>query len=807
MPKSLLCLLLFLLIGAEAAAQYSDDEYYPFAEREERRPMLSADTTIFYRAVQADEDLFGRFTDFNLPQVSLKRRGQDFRAERIALSGLALSYRYTAALRLLGAEESRVAGIGTMPSITGGAGGSSDFRFGEGESLTPRLVSVRFTDRNYLAGARIAASGAFGDGWSGSVAVDVRTGRDSHVEGVFTNALTLGLRAAKRFTAGAELALVLVVPPSVQGTRLSSTEEAFRLTGDRLYNPAWGFQHGKVRNSRVRRELQPFAAVTFRMPLTDATSFAAALGTQTGLRKYSALGWYDARTPMPDNYRYMPSYTDDRETDLAWRGGDARYTQIRWDELIAQNRMAGGEAVYALEDRAQRQLNLQADASFASAVDERLTLDYGLFYRRADTRSYKQMRDLLGARYVVDIDRYLIDDDTYNNLLQNDLRHPARRIGRGDRFAYDYSLVVREAGVRLHARFRADRLRADAALSLRSATVFRRGHYEKELFPGAQSYGPSRRIHFTPYTVKALVGWAFSPRRYLEFSAMTGTELPAAEELFFQPLYNNRTVDDPASERIAAAEITYRLTGPVLDMQLTGFLTATFDGVQTRRYYDDMAGVYCDMAVTGIGRMACGAEVSAGIRLSYRWRLSLAASVGRYKYIRDPLVTVLSDVDNAVLDARAPSRMGGCEIGGAPQLTASAELGYFGPKGWGFSVSAGYAGRRFVEPAPLRRTARIAEQGGTMPETFDAFTRQERLDDASTFDASLFKSFYFGRSRLTAALMLRNLPGGGDTVYSGYESLRVRRVTAGDETLWQPHATRYTYAYPRSFYLTISYKF
>lgn len=806
MPKSLFCLL-FLLLPMLAAAQYPDDEYYPFAGSEEPRPMLTSDTTLFYGAVQTEDDAYGRLTDFNLPQVGVRRRGQDFRAECIDFSGLELSYRYTAALRLLGAAENRVAGIGAAPSMTGGAGGIRTFRFDGGEPLTPYLVSVRFTDRNYLAGAKASAAVGLGRGWHVRAAVDARTGRDMHVEGVFTNALTAGFRVAKTFGAGRELALLAVVPPSVRGTRLSSTEEAFTLTGDRLYNPAWGFQRGRVRNSRVRRETVPLVVASCAVPLSVSTSFAAAVGAETGIRKYSALGWYDARTPMPDNYRYMPSHTGDRETGQAWRSRDPRYTQIRWDELIAQNRMAAGEAIYALEDRVQRLVNLQGDAMCTTEIGERLTLRYGLFYRRSETRSYKQMRDLLGARYVRNIDQYLIDDDTYNNLLQNDLRHPDRKIGRGGRFGYDYSVTVRETGVRLHAEYRSDRLRADAALSLRDGAVFRRGHYEKELFPGTQSYGRSRRIRFTPYTVKASAGWAFTPRHYLALSLLAAAEQPAAENLFFQPLYNNRTVDDAVAEKIAAAEVTYRLTGPVVGLQVTGYVTATLDGVETRRYYDDMAGLYCDLAATGIGRMACGVEAAIDLRLSYRWNLSLAASAGRYEYIRDPRVTVLSDVDNTVVDARAVSRMGGCRTGGAPQLTACAEVGYFGPKGWGFRTSAGYAGARFVEPALLRRTARIAQQGGTTPEAFAAFTGQERLDDAFTLDASLFKSFYFGRSRLTAALLLRNLTGSDDTVYSGYESLRVRRVTAGDETRWRPHVTRYTYAYPRSFYLTISYSF
>lgn len=806
MLKRCYALLCFLLPCA-AAAQYPGDEYYPYAEREERRELLTTDSAVFYRAVQSPSDLYGLHTDFNLPQVALRRRGLDYRLECTSLTGVEVSYRYLAALRLLGAEEQRYAGLAAAPGEPGTAGGIRTFRFPDGEPLQPFLASVRFTDRNYLVGAKVAAASSFGNGWRISAAFDVRTGRDMHVEGVFTNAVTAGLHLAKRFGEGHELSVLCIVPPSVRGTRLSSSEEAFTLTGDRLYNPAWGWQDGKVRNSRVRRETVPLALFTYGVPLSASTSLAAVLAAEAGVAKYSMLDWYDARTPMPDNYRCLPSYTGDRETELAWLANDPRYTQVDWDELIRQNRMAGGHAVYALEDRAERLCNLAFDALFTTETDARLTLRYGVFVRREHTRSYKQMRDLLGAEYVTDIDRFLVDDDTYSNKLQNDLRHPGRTIREGDRFGYDYALTLRGAGFRLQADYRSDRFRADLSAMLGSDAVSRRGYYEKQLFPGAQSYGRSRVVRFTPYTLKALAGWAFSPRHYLEIAAMAAARTPAAEDLFYQPLYNNRTVDNPAPERIYAAELNYRLTGPVVDFQATLFAVTTLDGSETRRYYDDMASVYCDMAVTGVGRMSYGVEAAAGIRLSYRWQLLLAASAGRYKYVRDPRITALSDVDNSAVDMRAVSRMRGCEVGGAPQLTALAGIAYFGPKGWGCRASAGYAGRRYVEPMPLRRTDRIAGQGGITREFFDAFTRQERLADAITLDASLFKSFYFERSRLTASLMLRNLTGNADTVYGGYESLRVRRIRPGDDTLYAPHASRYTYAWPRSFYLTISYRF
>ena len=257
------CALLFLLFPCAAAAQYPGDEYYPYAEREERRELLTTDSTLFYRAVQSSSDLYGLRTGFNLPQVALRRRGLDYTLERTSLMGVAVSYRYLAALRLLGAEEQRYAGLAAAPGEPAAAGGMRAFRFSDGQPLQPFLASVRFTDRNYLVGAKAAVSASPGDGWRISAALDARSGRDMHVEGVFTNAVTAGLRLARRFGEGHELSVLCIVPPSVRGTRLSSSEEAFTLTGDRLYNPAWGWQDGRVRNSRVRRETVPLALAAY----------------------------------------------------------------------------------------------------------------------------------------------------------------------------------------------------------------------------------------------------------------------------------------------------------------------------------------------------------------------------------------------------------------------------------------------------------------------------------------------------------------------------------------------------------------
>ena len=131
------CLLLGLLTVCGAAAQHPDDEYYPYAARqEERTPLLLTDSTLFYRAVQTTPDLYAEHTAFNLPYVSVKRRGLNYRDESASVGGVRLSSRYAA---------------------------------------------VSFTDRNYLAGARLSVTEPLGRDWSGTAALDARTGRDMHV--------------------------------------------------------------------------------------------------------------------------------------------------------------------------------------------------------------------------------------------------------------------------------------------------------------------------------------------------------------------------------------------------------------------------------------------------------------------------------------------------------------------------------------------------------------------------------------------------------------------------------------------------
>ena len=773
--------MVLLLSAFDSFGQEYIREFYPYWRDEEAAaPLLQSDTALFYRALRQAPDLYTNSARYALPRIAAGRRGLPYTDRQSELNGCRIeSYR-----------------TGTLLPLLGTAG-----------TAAPAMLQAALTDRDYRFGVRGGWSGALGGGWHAAAALDLRTGRDLHVAGRFTDAVTAGVRIGRHFAEDQRIELCLALPISAVGGHAASVEEAFRLTGDRLYNPAWGYQNGRVRNARVRRERLPMGQLHAALRLTPATTLAATAGIEAGERSYSGLNWYDARTPLPDNYRYLPGYTGDPATDLAWRNNDTRYTQIDWDRMIVLNRLAEGQAVYTLEEDVERLLRLTGSLGFTTQLDAGIELRYGVAADGRQLRRFRRMRDLLGAAYVVDIDQYLVDDDTFGNQLQNNLRDPDRRIGEGDRFGYDYALREQsvEARIALHAE--RGQLRAAAAATLGSAVRYRQGYYEKELFPGENSYGASRRMRFAPWSAGLELGWSFSTRSQLTLRATAAAAAPDAEELFYQPRYNNRTVETPRTEQRMEADLSWRLTGRRVVWQTSLFVQSVRGIGYTNRYYDDWSGAYADVAVRDLGIGAVGLESAVEWQPGRRWSVTATAAFVRSRYTHNPTLTVLADADNRVIDAEAVSYLGACRPGRVPTGSASAQVRYFGPSGWGFRLSGGYAGGRYAEPEPLRRTQRIARQAGSTPESFAAFVKQERLSDAFTLDAALFKSFRFGRSgQLTLSLAMRNLTDDA-SVYNAWESPRIQHRYAGDLRYWEPPASRRTYVYPRSFYLSAACRF
>ena len=124
------------------------------------------------------------------------------------------------------------------------------------------------------------------------------------------------------------------------------------------------------------------------------------------------------------------------------------------------------------------------------------------------------------------------------------------------------------------------------------------------------------------------------------------------------------------------------------------------------------------------------------------------------------------------------------------------------------------------------RTERVLAMA-VSPEQRANLLSQERLRDAFTIDLSLSKSLYLSRlsrkvysttaaprfedkhprSRLIFRMGVRNLLGSTNFVYNAYESSRLQRYKIADEYIYNRQASRYLYAYPRTFYASATFAF
>ena len=811
MPVLLLIIFaVFVSYSSQAQELYDDYRLYKIDQEAWDDYVVSSDTVLFYRLQQNQQDLYDDISAYKFSFVEFARRGQFYTERDVILDGIHLRHTNLSILRRLGFSESSFSGISSGVALMSDSfTGTNIYSTHQSVMIDGVNVGAFFSGKGYLGGVRATLHTLLGKGWSSSVYASIKGGDDLYVGGVYNDALDLALRVSKDFDSGGRFSIVALSALSERGLRSGTTQEVFRLRGDKLYNPTWGNQAGKVRNSRTREDKIPFVMMSYSQPIGSSTRMLLSLGGDYGERNYRNLGWYNAMTPRPDNYRYLPSYYYSEQlasqVEKVWRAGDETYTQVNWDALYEQNRISSTGAVYALEGRVERIANASLWLGFHSDISQNLSLDYGLRVKYEDSRNFKRMEDLLGALYLRDVDYYLMDDDTFSGNLQNNMRNPDHRVSVGDRFSYDYSLRSRHASIDASLHYTPSRWVMDLGLSIAQQSVSRYGYFEKELYSGVGSYGRSAKLKFAPYVVKARVGYSFSPKHYVDVGLMASDVTPEVENLFLNAQYNNRVVDNPEAEHHRGAELNYRYSSDRSQMVFSAYLFSKTNLRHTMRLYDDLSALYCDVDVEGMGELFYGVETAGKFRLNNNLELSLSASAGRYIYSENPTLTHYDDRDGRVV-SRSVSYMGDCYIGGAPQLSAMAQLTYFTYRGWVLSCSGQGVAMRYVDPSVIRRTERVAQQASLSPEIYHRFISQGRLSNAITMDMSVSRWFDLAKGRLSLTLSVRNLLGNGGVEYGGYEQSRIRNYQSGANRVYLPMDDMITYAYGRTYYLVISFK-
>lgn len=762
--------------------------------------------------METDIDISNRYSNssYALSYLSNNYRGFSYEESRSSFGNLRVDYTTQRMLKSLGYRAQRHDGLDIM---SGALGESTYIMAGYNSRLYDRqLLRVDLSGRNYIAGIShrgaysVAKDGLlFDNGWTVLSSVRLRTGRDLYVEGVFTNAVDIAVGASYNGK-NDKIDIVIALPWSQRGLRQASTIEAFTLTHNTLYNPSWGMQDGRIRNSRVVTSLRPEVVALWERRITAVTDLRVVANVYFDRSGRSSLAWFDAPTPAPDNYKYMPSYFDSdaerSEVERAWVNNDLRYTQIDWEWMYQTNALqSDGHARYAVASRRSNIAHAAINVGFSSRVAD-VDLDYGVEFVASSEREFMVMDDLLGATHIYDIDYYLEDDATNSHLTENNLLNPNNRVEEGDRYGYDYRLASITAKLYGRAQWQWQGMDFALAAEVESEHIWRRGYFEKELYSGGASLGRSMGIDVVPARISAL--WCYQLNSHtFGASALFRGESPHYDDLFLQPEYNNRPIDNPELTLGISAELTYTYASPRFSLHALLYITSITREVGVTRYYDDLSGEYVDAVVSDIGRLHYGVHATADVKWSQYFSSNLTLNAGQYRYHRNPSVMAYADDDNTLI-YESLSHMRG-RHSGAPEISLYGDVA-FRHNGWMARASVQFWGLAYVRPSLIRRTERVLSYASSDEEA-ERLSFQQQLPSGATLDLSLSKYLKLSDGvSLGISASVRNLLG-SNMISSGYEQNRIQRRAVGYRTDVSPFDNRITYAYPRLFALSLSLHF
>ncbi|PHI20626.1 TonB-dependent receptor [Lewinellaceae bacterium SD302] len=661
------------------------------------------------------------------------------------------------------------------------------------------------TYRNRIMGSY--ASGTNEKGWSFALAGSYRWAEEGFVEGTPYQAYSYFLSVDKDLGKGHFLSFTGFGAPGKRGGSFPAVQEANDLVDNNYYNANWGLQNGEVRNARISDYHQPILMLRHDYEPNANFTLNTAMAYQFGRGGRTSLDWFDAPDPRPDYYRRLPSFQTNSETADAVADAfrnDINVRQINWDQLYEVNRgsvltvedadgiegndVTGLRAKYIVEDRRNDVERRIFSTNFRYNPNDVSTLTGGFYYSSQTTDNFKEVNDLLGADFYLDIDRFAtFDSVATSDFAQNDLDNPNRLLREGDRFGYSYKTHTRDAKIWLQNLWQTNKFDFFVGGQLGVRKLWRDGFNRNGRFP-ENSAGRSAREYFAPFSLKGGVTYKYNGRNYFLFNAVVQEVAPNTRDAFLSPRTRNSVVENLVTQKIKSVEGGYQLRSTRLSVRLLAYFTEFKDQTNVRSFFLDNAirntdgstsGGFVNYIITGQESISKGIEASVEYKLLPTLELQAVAALGSHRYANRPIGQAVLDNQPEVSASRR-LYIKNYVVPGTPQTAGTLGL-RFAPKGfWFVNLNLNYFDNIYLDFFPQRRTIEAVSlvEDPTFPaqvvddELFDEIIRQEKAPSAVTLDLFGGKSFKIGDKFIYLNVGVNNILDKRDFVTGGFEQSR-----------------------------------
>jgi len=696
-------------------------------------------------------------------------------------------------------------GLSTSDFAFGGIGGVSNINTRASMARVGTRISYASTNRTYTN--RVAFTHSTGmkeNGFALTLSGSRRWAEEGYVEGTFYDAFGYFLSIEKKFNNRHSVAFTAFNSSTKRGMQGVASDEVNQLTGSNYYNPNWGYQNGEKRNARVRFQQEPTFMLNHFWNINEKTSLTTNVGYSFGTYQTTSLNWYDAQDPRPDYYRKLPSYWATSGADVmneiadAFRN-DVNTSQINWDALYQTNYRSLDTAKYIVENRITDSRQFVISSFLNWDFKSNIKVVGGFELSKYVGRNYKTLDDLLGGKYWVDIDQFAERDFGDNNMAQNDLDHPNRQVKEGDTFGYDYDANVNNGSLWGVTTIMTNKIDYYVGANLAMTQFWRTGYMRNGRFPST-SKGDSKKENFTEYGVKGGATWKINGRNFVVVNATYQTQAPFFRDSYISPRTSNRLVNGLTDQKILGGDINYNIRTPYIKARFSAYFTKFKDMNELKSFYYDTYNTFVNYSITGIDKEHKGIEIGAEIKATSTLKIKLAAALGSYKYVSRPNVTITKDNSDSIFAYNKALYIKNFFVPNTPQTAAMIGLNYAAPKNIYLEASVSYFGDTYIDYNPERRTAELVDPANP---NLDIITKQKSVSSAFLVDASIGKSWKIKKYYINLNFQVANVLDKTDFKTGGFEQLRFSGLSS-DISKFPP---RYYYAYGRTYYLNIGFRF
>ncbi|WP_051718868.1 TonB-dependent receptor [Hymenobacter sp. IS2118] len=281
-------------------------------------------------------------------------------------------------------------------------------------------------------------------------------------------------------------------------------------------------------------------------------------------------------------------------------------------------------------------------------LTDKLTLSAGVDGRDYVGLHYREVRDLLGAKFATNSGNRNVD--------------PATPLQVGDKLGYNYDGKTRWLGGYSQLEYKTPLLSAVVSATLSQVSYKRIDYFQRRAADNQPIETDWTR--FTGYSVKAGANYNISEHDNFFANIGYNSKVP-----FFNLLYTNqgRKYDNVKPEGISSAEIGYGITYPSLKVTLNAYYTLWANKTTTSFSAATGEAVYSN--VRNVNARHAGVELSVAQEISRRLQLNAAISLGDWRWTGRGLLNQTfedgSFVNPDVVDQ--PVYLDGTHVGDAAQ--------------------------------------------------------------------------------------------------------------------------------------------